>query len=76
MQEGHTSRSCVISKAEDNPQAVSDDDKAFWSYIVKKDRLSTMAGVQESDGEVEEEVMDDGEDDSESDEDEMYNNVE
>ena len=66
----------MIRKAEDNPQAVSDDDKAFWSYIVKKDRLSTMAGVQESDGEVEEEVMDVGEDDSESDEDEMHSNVE
>ena len=66
----------MIRKAEENPLAMSDDDKAFWSYIVKKDRPSTMAGVQESDREDDEEVMDDGEDDSESDENEMYSNIE
>ena len=72
MQEGHTSRSCAIRKAEEDPEAVSADDKAFWSYIVKEDRRSTMAGVQESDGEDDEE----GVDDSESEEEELFNNVE
>ena len=72
MQEGHTSRSCAIRKAEEDPEAVSEDDKAFWSYIVKEDRPSTMAGVQESDGEDDEE----GVDDSESEEEELFNNVE
>ena len=76
MQEGHTSRSCAIRKAEEDPEAVSADDKAFWSYIVKEDRPSTMAGVQESDGEDDEEGEDEGEDDSESEEEKFFNNVE
>ena len=66
----------MIRKAEENPQDVSDDDKAFWSYIVNEDRPSTMAGVQDSDRWDDEEVMDDGDGDSESDENEMYCNVE
>ena len=52
--------------------------RAFESFmgLVFFTHPSTMAGVQESDREDDEEVMDDGEDDSESDENEMYSNIE
>ena len=53
---------------------MTEDDKAFWSYVLEEDRPSTMAGVQESEGEDDEEVEDEGDDGTISEEEELYDN--
>ena len=50
-QEGHTKKSCAIQKAEDDPDSVSEDDLAFWSFVREEERPSTMRGVQEREDE-------------------------
>ena len=42
-----TKKSCAIQKAEDDPDSVSEDDLAFWSFVREEERPSTMRGVQE-----------------------------
>ena len=44
-------KSCAIQSAEDDPDSVSDDDLAFWSFVREEDRPSTMRGVQEREDE-------------------------
>ena len=70
MQVGHTTRSCQVLKAERMPDQLSDDDLAFWSYVVEEQRPKSVAEAhmdysddeQESDeeGEVEEESEEEG----------------
>ena len=60
-QEGHTTRSCAIVKAEAKPEEISEDDLRFWSLIQVQDRPTTLHSVyeeeenEEEDGEGEEE---------------------
>ena len=69
---GHTKRSCLVRRAQEDPNSVSEDDKAFWAYVIMEERPNTMAGREES----EEEEEEGGEEtlDSDSSE-EMYDNV-
>ena len=55
MQVGHTTRSCQVLKAERMPDQLSDDDLAFWSYVVEEQRPKSVAEayMDNSDDEVE-----------------------
>ena len=46
-----TKKSCAIQKAEEDPDSVSEDDLAFWSFVREEERPSTMRGVQEREDE-------------------------
>ena len=48
-----------MAKAESAPEDISDDDRAFWSYVIKEDRPKTLHGENEEEGE--EEVEEEGE---------------
>ena len=37
-QVGHSTRACKVLAAERNPQELSEDDVAFWSYVNRKVR--------------------------------------
>ena len=60
-----------MRKAQEDPESVSEDDRAFWAYVVEEERPNTMAGRVES----EEEEEGGEEEDSDSSEGEMYNNL-
>ena len=47
-QVGHTTRSCKVLAAERNPQELSEDDVAFWSYVKPDQRPATVAGGTET----------------------------
>ena len=57
QQVGHTTRSCQVLKAERMPDQLSDDDLAFWSYVVEEQRPKSVAeAMDNSDDDEEEEV--------------------
>ena len=58
MQVGHTTRSCQVLKAERMPDQLSDDDLAFWSYVVEEQRPKSVAEALEYDSDDEEEDED------------------
>ena len=55
-QVGHSTRGCKVLAVERNPQELSEDDVAFWSYVKPDQRPATVAGAAENiyvDGESE-----------------------
>ena len=47
-QVGHSTRGCKVLAAERNPQELSEDDVAFWSYVKPDQRSANVAGVSEN----------------------------
>ena len=47
-QVGHSTRGCKVLAAERNPQELSEDDVAFWSYVKPDQRPATVAGDTET----------------------------
>ena len=64
---GHTSKSCKVKKAEQNPASISPDDLAFWQYVVPEARPSTLVSGydQDSDSDTDDSLGDESESDSE-----------
>ena len=71
-QVGHSTRGCKVLAAERNPQELSEDDVAFWSYVKPDQRPATVGGaadninvdeeseenVSEEEGDIDEDGMD------------------
>ena len=61
---GHTTKSCAVVKAEQHPNALSEDDKLFWSYVQYSDRPLTLHTVMDA-GEDDDDVSGAGESEDE-----------
>ena len=67
-QEGHTTRSCKVKKAELQPEILSRDDVLFWSFVQPQARPTSLLVLSEhesdsGDDDDEEEEMEDEDDD-------------
>ena len=69
-QVGHSTRGCKVLAAERNPQELSEDDVAFWSYVKPDQRPATVAGAAQ-DNYSDEESEDNSDEEGDIDEDMM-----
>ena len=60
-QEGHTTRSCKVKKAELQPEGLSRDDVLFWSFVQPQARPASFLVLSDHENDSE----DDGNDDEE-----------
>ena len=70
-QVGHSTRGCKVLAAERNPQELSEDDVAIWSYVKPDQRPATVAGAAENFYVDEESEDNDSEEEGDIDEDMM-----
>ena len=70
-QVGHSTRGCKVLAAERNPQELSEDDVAFWSYVKPDQRPATVAGAAQDNYFDEESEDNDSDEEGDIDEDMM-----
>ena len=70
-QVGHSTRGCKVLAAERNPQELSEDDVAFWSYVKPDQRPATVAGAAQDNYSDEESEDNDSDEEGDIDEDMM-----
>ena len=70
-QVGHSTRGCKVLAVERNPQELSEDDVAFWSYVKPDQRPATVTGAAQDNYSDEESEDNDSDEEGDIDEDMM-----